>query len=189
MVRRRAQPLHVRGHHGRGRPRVRPGPGGRRRRVADRQRSPARPLPLDLQGPRCDLGHHGCAAAYLNREDLERRASAAAGRPVTFDDLLRARSAADATATRLLDDASRALGHLAATFAGALQTTCIVLAGEDVAALTGSPVMNAVIEDRLRPGPGEAQRCTLDIVTTELAFKDWAQGAAVVGIQAILGAS
>ncbi|GAA2616341.1 ROK family transcriptional regulator [Paractinoplanes durhamensis] len=145
--------------------------------------------PLDLQGPRCDLGHHGCAAAYLNREDLERRASAAAGRPVTFDDLLRARSAADATATRLLDDASRALGHLAATFAGALQTTCIVLAGEDVAALTGSPVMNAVIEDRLRPGPGEAQRCTLDIVTTELAFKDWAQGAAVVGIQAILGAS
>lgn len=128
-------------------------------------------------------------AAYLNRDDIERRASEAAGRPVTFGDLLRARGAGDRDAGRVLNDAARALGHLVATFAGGLQATCVVLAGEDVAALAGVPAMSQVVADRLRPGPGEEQRCALEIVPTELAFKDWARGAAVVGIQAVLGAT
>nr|BFE70537.1 hypothetical protein GCM10020092_038380 [Actinoplanes digitatis] len=93
--------------------------------------------PVDTRGPECTLGHRGCAAAFLNREDIERHASAAAGRPVTFGDLIRARAAGDRAADRLLDGAAHALGHLIATFAGALQTTCVVLAGEDVADLAG----------------------------------------------------
>jgi hypothetical protein len=89
----------------------------------------------------------------------------------------------------LLDGAATALGHLVATFAGALQTSCIVLAGEDVTALANSPAMDRAIADRLRPGPEETQRCTLDIITTPLTFIDWARGAAVVGIQNALGAT
>lgn len=144
--------------------------------------------PVDSRGPECTLGHRGCVAAYLNREDLERHASRAAGRPVTFRDLIRARAEGDRTAARLLDDAAHALGHLIATFAGALQTTCIVLAGEDVADLADTPAVQEVIADRLRPGPNESQRCTLEIVTTPLTFNDWARGAAVTGIQNLLGA-
>ncbi|GIJ59193.1 ROK family protein [Virgisporangium aurantiacum] len=140
--------------------------------------------PLDGRGPRCGIGHAGCVAAYLNREDLEHRLS----RPVTFTTLLDARAAGDRAAARALDDAGRALGHLAATFAGALQTTRIVLAGEDVAAIANSDTMNTAVADRLRPGPGESQRCALDITTAPLSFNDWARGAAVVGIQHILGA-
>jgi len=144
--------------------------------------------PIDTRGPRCGLGHTGCVAAYLNRDDIERHASAAAHRPVTFAGLVQARAAGDGTAAGLLDGAARALGHLAATFAGALQTTRIVLAGEDVAAIASSPAMTDVVADRLRPGPDEAQRCTLDITTAPLTFNDWARGAAVVGIQNVLGA-
>ena len=144
--------------------------------------------PVDSGGPTCSLGHRGCAAAYLNREDLERNASAAAGHPVTLHDLVRARSGGDPAATRRLDDAARALGHVVASFAGALQTTCIVLGGEDVAAFTDSPALQEAIDDRLRPGPLETQRCTLDVLTTPLTFTDWARGAAVAGIQHVLGA-
>jgi predicted NBD/HSP70 family sugar kinase len=144
--------------------------------------------PVDSRGPRCGLGHAGCVAAYLNRNDLERRASAAAGRAVTFDDLVRARAAGDDTATGLLDGSARALGHLAVTFAGALQTTRIVLAGEDVAEITGSPAMAGVIADRLRPGADEVQRCALEITAATLTFNDWARGAAVAGVQNVLGA-
>jgi predicted NBD/HSP70 family sugar kinase len=144
--------------------------------------------PIHSRGPRCGLGHAGCVAAYLNRDDIEHHASATAHRPVTFGGLVRARAAGDHTATDLLDGAARALGHLAATFAGALQTTRIVLAGEDIAAITNSPAMTDVIADRLRPGPDETQRCTLDITTAPLTFTDWARGAAVVGIQNVLGA-
>ncbi|MFG1812916.1 ROK family protein [Kribbella sp. NPDC049174] len=144
--------------------------------------------PVDSSGPRCSLGHQGCVAAYLNREDLERHASAAANCPVTFDDLVRARAAGDQDATRRLDGAARALGHVVASFAGALQTTCIVLGGEDVAAFTDSPALQEAIDDRLRPGPLETQRCTLDLLTTPLTFTDWARGGAVAGIQHVLGA-
>jgi len=145
--------------------------------------------PIDTRGPRCTLGHAGCAAAYLNREDVEHHASRAAKRPLTFRELIQARKAGDRAAARRLNGAARALGHLVATFAGALQTTCIVLAGEDVAALADTPAMNNAIADRLRPGPDESQRCALDIITTPLTFNDWARGAAVVGIQTVLGAT
>jgi predicted NBD/HSP70 family sugar kinase len=144
--------------------------------------------PVDSSGPRCGLGHRGCAAAYLNREDLERNASADAGHAVTLDDLVRARAGGDQAATRRLDDAARALGHIVASFAGALQTTCIVLGGEDVAAFTDSPALQETIEDRVRPGPLETQRCALELVSTPLTFTDWARGAAVAGIQHVLGA-
>ena len=144
--------------------------------------------PVDGTGPRCGMGHTGCVAAYLSREDIEHHASEAADRPVTFGELVQARAAGDKTAADWLDGAARALGHLAATFAGALQTTRIVLAGEDVAAIANSAAMTEVIADRLRPGPDETQRCTLDITTAPLTFNDWARGAAVAGIQNVLGA-
>ena len=144
--------------------------------------------PIDSNGPACGLGHRGCAAAYLNRDDLERHATTAAGHPVTLADLVLARTGGDQASARLLDDAARALGHIVASFAGALQTTCIVLGGEDVAVLADTPAMQETIDDRLRPGPLETQRCTLDLVTAPLTFTDWARGAAVAGIQHVLGA-
>lgn len=144
--------------------------------------------PVDTRGPRCALGHRGCVAAYLNREDVEAQASAEAGQPATFADLIQSRAAGDRAATVRLDAAARALGHLVCTFAGALQTSCIVLAGEDVEVLAGTAAMNEIIADRLRPAPTEAQRCTLEISTAPLSFIDWARGAAVTATQFILGA-
>ncbi|WP_433363669.1 ROK family transcriptional regulator [Actinoplanes sp. CA-142083] len=143
--------------------------------------------PIDAGGPPCGLGHAGCASAYLDHDDVARHAPATIPRPITFGALAEAGRAGDSRAGRLLDDAARALGHVVATMAGALQTRCVVLAGEDVAALTESPAMSEVIAERLRPGPNEVQRCALEIVTTPLTFTDWARGAAVAGIQHVLG--
>lgn len=95
--------------------------------------------PIDTSGPRCSLGHPGCVAAYLNREDVVAQASAAAGHPVTFDDLVRARASGDPAATERLNAAARALGHLIVTFAS---TPCRPPASswphEDLAAFTDS---------------------------------------------------
>jgi predicted NBD/HSP70 family sugar kinase len=143
--------------------------------------------PIDPRGPRCRLGHRGCVAAYLNREDIQDHAPEAVPRPATLAALAQAAHAGDRESGRQLDAAARALGHLVATVAGALQTTCIVLAGEDVAALTAVAAMNETVADRLRPGPHEVERCALEIVTTPLTFNDWARGAAVAGIQHVLG--
>jgi predicted NBD/HSP70 family sugar kinase len=142
--------------------------------------------PIDASGPRCGLGHPGCVSAYLDRSDLQRRLSRRAGSPRTFGQAVRDPRLASSP---VVEDAARALGHLVATFAGALQTDRIVLAGEDVEPLFASPVVAATIAERLRPGPQEAQRCELDVSTATLTFTDWARGAAVTGVQRVLGAA
>ena len=140
--------------------------------------------PVDGHGPRCSLGHHGCVAAYLYRDEVEAR-MAAAGIAGSFPDLIRDQAYADSP---WVTGAARALGHLVATFAGALQTDRIVLAGEDVEPLFASPVLAATIADRTRPGPQETEHCELDVSTAPLTFTDWARGAAVVSLQHSLGA-
>lgn len=140
--------------------------------------------PLDRSGPECALGHRGCVAAYLNRDDVQARLARELGETLRFDELVRDPSYA---ASRWVTDAARALGHLVATFAGALQSDRIVLAGEDVTPLVALPAYEQTIQQRLEPGPRETQRCTLDVTTAPLTFTDWAHGAAVVGLQHVLG--
>ncbi len=141
--------------------------------------------PVNATGPSCSLGHRGCVAAYLYREEVEARMAREGATVAGFADLLRDPAYADSP---WLTGAAQALGHLVATFAGALQTERIVLAGEDVEPLVASPHMTDTIADRLRPGPEETQRCELDVSTAPLTFVDWARGAAVVSLQHSLGA-
>ena len=146
--------------------------------------------PLDASGPQCRLGHAGCVAAYLNRDDVESRAAEALGRPLSFAELAALAQQGDPVSAALINEAASALGHLVATCAGALQTDRVVLAGENVAALTGprSP-MHTVIADRVGISRGRAPKATLEISTALHTFDEWAQGAAVVAIQRVLGAA
>lgn len=141
--------------------------------------------PVDAHGPPCDLDHKGCAAAYLSHASIAARVSEERARPVSYEELVRDPECATSS---WHTDAARALGHLVANVAGALQTPRIVLAGEDVDHIVTSPVMVATIAERLRPGPMETQRCELDVSTAPLTFTDWARGAAVVSLQHSLGA-
>ena len=141
--------------------------------------------PIDSAGPACALGHRGCVASYLYRDEIESRMTREVDMPSSFAELIRDPSYADSP---WLVEAAQALGHLVATFAGALQTDRIVLAGEDVEPLFRSRHTTDTIAERLRPGPAEAQRCTLDVSTEPLTFTDWARGAAVVSLQHSLGA-
>lgn len=139
--------------------------------------------PVDGAGPPCSLGHRGCVSAYLSRDDIAARMSLGGDR-VTFEELW---SDPGRDQSDWFADAGRALGHLVATFAGALQTERIVLAGEDVEPLVTSPMMADTLAERLRDGPGH-ERCAIDISTDPLTFVDWARGAAVVSVQHVLGA-
>ncbi len=141
--------------------------------------------PIDATGPPCALGHRGCVAAYLYRDEIEARMARKSGLPSSFADLIRDPAYADSP---WVTQAAQALGHLVATFAGALQTERILLAGEDVEPLFACRHMTDTIAERLRPGPAETQRCTLDVSAAPLTFIDWARGAAVVSLQHVLGA-
>nr|WP_269329988.1 ROK family protein [Kineosporia babensis] len=131
--------------------------------------------PLDVSGPVCRQGHRGCVSAYLDRMDVAARLGLD-GADVTFEQL--AQQDPDWFA-----GAARALGHLIATVAGGLQTERIVLAGEDVATLYGHPIATETLAGRMPPGAEP-----LEVSTEPLGFTDWARGAGVVSIQAVLGA-
>ena len=141
--------------------------------------------PINTAGPRCSLGHRGCVAAYLYRDEVEARLGRETGGSLTFAELIRDPAYAE---SHWMTEAAQALGHLVATVAGALQTDRIVLAGEDVDPLFASPMVHVTIADRLRPGPHKTQRCVLDVSTAPLTFTDWARGAAVASLQHVLGA-
>ena len=136
--------------------------------------------PVDPRGPRCRIGHLGCVSSYLDREDVAARLGLV-GSEVTFEQLA-------GLDPEWFTGASRALGHLIATAAGGLQTERIVLAGEDAGLLYASPVTGQTLEDRLRRNDSGASGVRLEISTGPLGFTDWARGAAVTGLQAILGA-
>ena len=144
--------------------------------------------PLAPRGPRCSVGHRGCVAAYLDRQVVAARAAELPGRPSTLLELARARDGGSQAAKRLLDEAGWALGHLVATVAGAVQSTRVVLAGEDVDVIANSPPLQKAVAERVRPGAGETMRVKLDLSTEPLTNIDWARGTAVVAIQHILGA-
>ncbi len=131
--------------------------------------------PLDSSGPVCRQGHRGCVSAYLDRTDVAARLGLD-GSGVSFEQL-------GQQDPEWFTAAARALGHLIATVAGGLQTERIVLAGEDVATLSAHPVTAETLAGRLRPGDEP-----LEVSTEPLGFTDWARGAGVVSIQAVLGA-
>ena len=132
-------------------------------------------------GPRCDLGHSGCVASYLDLSTVARRVgtTSSPSSPETGHAIF--------TEGRVRDDGALALAHLVVTVAGAVQTERMVLAGEDVSHLVASPAFSRTLEDRLRDETG-LPRIDLDISVEPSTFTDWARGAAVVGIQHILGA-
>lgn len=141
--------------------------------------------PVDAAGPSCVAGHRGCVSAYLDRAAVAARLPERAGGPTTLGEVVRDPRSADGP---VLSQAARALGHLVATVAGALQTPRIVLAGEDVGPLYASPLVGRTLDERLAGAPGEGAAAELDVTTAPLGFSDWARGAAVTGVQAALGA-
>jgi predicted NBD/HSP70 family sugar kinase len=139
--------------------------------------------PVDGRGPRCGIGHRGCVSSYLDQWEIKARAAESFGRPMSFDDVVAAAAQGDRRATSLLDAAARALGHLVATLAGALQTDRILLAGEGVEPVASRPAMRETIADRMQSGPGNTATYELDVSIEPLTFEDWARGAAVTASQ------
>jgi predicted NBD/HSP70 family sugar kinase len=135
--------------------------------------------PLDHQGALCPDGHRGCASAMLTIPSLTSQAGMALGRTVTYDELMALAVAGDPVATRLVDDAARALGRLVAAVANLTMPDRIVLTGEGIAlARVGTDALHAAIAADRDP-----QASPIDLLVQPGDFTQWARGAAVVALQ------
>lgn len=137
-------------------------------------------IPLALSGPRCELGHIGCAQAMLTSGSIAAQVSAAIRRSVTYDEALDLAREGDPAARAVVDASSAALGRLIALAANFTLQPTIVLAGDGIALFT-------VGEDRVRTAAADDRDRLADpliINVDRSGFAAWARGAAAVAIQA-----
>ncbi|MET8284483.1 ROK family transcriptional regulator [Streptomyces sp. NPDC048448] len=159
--------------------------GGRRVPSPEDGRGVGRRWMVNPQGPLTPEGERGSAVSLLTIPSIRYQVRAATGQDATYEEILARAAAGDALATRVVDEAARALGVLVAQIANFAMPQKILLAGEGVGLVD---VSGRVVEETVL-----AHRHPLaDPVALETRvsdFHDWARGAAVLAIQVLVRGS
>lgn len=151
-------------------------------RTRDLGLGPAGHIPLEPFGPRCALGHRGCAESVVTIPAMEAQARVALQRDVRFEEVLDLARAGDPACADIVRTAARATGRLIALVANLAMVEVVVLGGEGLALLdVAEPDMRAqVAADR------DPEAHDLDIRIDRSGFPLWARGAATIAVQSSL---
>lgn len=136
--------------------------------------------PVDPSGPLCPQGHRGCLVAYLEAPSIIAAASVAHGRSLDYEEILALASQGDPAASRVVQDAARALGMATADITAMTGVERVILSGEGVQIAN---VARASLEEGLRAYTYDQASHSVPIIKP-MSFIEWARGAAVVAIQA-----
>ncbi|MEU6067048.1 ROK family transcriptional regulator [Streptomyces sp. NPDC047082] len=156
--------------------------GGRRVPFAEQDRGFAHHWIIDPNGPLTPDGERGSAVSLLAIPSIRYQIRAASGRDATYEEILAAAAAGEPMASRVIDEAARALGTLVAQIANFAMLQRILLAGEGVG-LMG--VAGAVVDEAVR-ARRHPLAAPVDLETKVSDFHDWARGAAVLAIQVLV---
>jgi len=136
-------------------------------------------LPVTEWGPLCERGHRGCVRSYLSSTSIVSQVSAALGRQVGYAEVLGMAADRHPVASRVVEEAGRALGTLIGTIASVTAPSKVIVSGEGVA-------LASIVMDTTREHARRAQHWTLPEVPIEIApftFTEWARGAAVIALR------
>jgi len=139
-------------------------------------------IPLDPYGPICSEGHRGCAQALLTTASIVSQASAALGRAVGYDEILRLADEGHPAIGAIVGNAADALGRLIALATNLTLQSTVVLSGEGVSLL-------AVVRERVVAAAAagrDPHADPIDLIVDGSGFRAWARGAAAVAIQATM---
>lgn len=141
-------------------------------------------LPVVPWGPRCQDGHHGCAETVLTNRAIEAAATLAGGHAVDHPTVLAQAAAGLEPARSVIDDAGYALGRMIGMISTVAIPELVVVGGEGA---TLAQVAHAAVAD----GVASVRGAGMPAVPIEVqpgGLMTWAVGAAVVAIQAYVGA-
>jgi predicted NBD/HSP70 family sugar kinase len=159
--------------------------GGRRVPCAEEDRGFGRHWILNPNGPLTPFGERGSAVSLLTIPSIRYQIQVATGREVTYEEVLALAAAGDPMASRVIDEAARALGALVAHISNFAMPQKILLAGEGVGLMDVAG--NSVAETLRAHRHPLAAAVDLEVKVSD--FHDWARGAAVLAIQVlVLGA-
>jgi predicted NBD/HSP70 family sugar kinase len=140
--------------------------------------------PVDPFGPVCVAGHRGCARSVLTTDAVVAAASAALGRDLDYDEVMRLAVLGDPGARRVVDDAARGLGRLVAAIANLAMPELVVLGGEGVqlAHIGADALREGIAADR------DPRAAEVPLFMTSGDDTEWCRGAAVIAIQEYVSA-
>ncbi|MFG2359553.1 ROK family protein [Streptomyces sp. NPDC048521] len=156
--------------------------GGSRVPYAEEGRGFGRHWIVDPHGPLTPDGQRGSAVSLLTIPSIEYQIRAATGGDARYEDILAGAAAGEPMASRVIDEAARALGTLVAQIANFAMPRKILLAGEGVGLMdvAGNTVRETIRAHR------HPQAAPVDLETKVSDFHDWARGAAVLAIQVLV---
>ncbi|MBP2474653.1 putative NBD/HSP70 family sugar kinase [Crossiella equi] len=139
-------------------------------------------VPVVADGPRCPCGRTGCVEAVASERAILARAREVGGPDLTLQEAVLAARSGDEPLRAVFAEAGRAIGLGLAALANLVGPERVVVTGEGLAAydLIGESLRGTFEAHAF----GAAARCAVEL--RALSFEDWARGAAVVGIEALL---
>ncbi|MFD8393229.1 ROK family protein [Streptomyces sp. NPDC059680] len=156
--------------------------GGRRVPFAEDGRGFGRHWIIDPNGPLTPDGARGSAVSLLTIPSIEYQIRAATGRDTTYEEILAGAAAGEPMASRVIDEAARALGTLLAQISNFAMPQKILLAGEGVGMMdVAGNTVRETIETHRHPLADP-----VGVETKVSDFHDWARGAAVLAIQVLV---
>jgi predicted NBD/HSP70 family sugar kinase len=156
--------------------------GGSRVASATDGRGAGRHWMVDPHGPLTPHGERGSANSLLTISSIRYQIRAATGHDLTYEEILALAAAGDPMASRVVDEAARALGTVVAQIANFAMPQKILLAGEGVGLVdvAGPLVEETVLANR------HPLADPVNLETKVSDFHDWARGAAVLAIQVLV---
>ncbi|WP_050778072.1 ROK family transcriptional regulator [Micromonospora sp. ATCC 39149] len=131
-------------------------------------------------GPLCEMGHRGCARAYVSSAAIRRAVATTLDRPdLTFEACLALAAEGQPAARRILEEAGEALGQVVATVANITGVQLVILSGEAVAMYD----VCAGAFDAALAAHTHWTSTPIDVVVKPFTFSEWARGAAVIALQ------
>lgn len=143
-------------------------------------------LSVTSSGPLCERGHRGCVRSYLASSAIISQVASGTGRQgLSYSDVLRLADEGDRVASRVVEDAARALGWLVGTLASVSGPEKVLISGEGVE-------LAEQTLDLVKAEAALAQHWTLPpvpITISPFTSSEWARGAAVIALRRQLEAS
>ncbi|MEW1725168.1 ROK family transcriptional regulator [Streptomyces sp. NPDC093109] len=156
--------------------------GGRLVRAGGGDRGIGRRWIINPYGPLTPDGERGSAVSLLTVSNIRYQVAAGTGRDHTYEEILALAAAGDPLASRVMDEAARALGTVVAQIANFAMPEKILLAGEGIGLMDiASPAVWSAVDANRDP---LAEPVVLETKVSD--FNDWARGAAVLAIQILV---
>jgi predicted NBD/HSP70 family sugar kinase len=138
-------------------------------------------LLVDPSGPVCELGHRGCASAYVTNSAIVQALGGETALGEGYQHALQRARRGDKAAVRVFDDAAFAAGTIIGTVVNLIDPQKVILTGD------GLPLWEIASESVLRGihTTVGVRATSVDLDVQRFDFGEWARAGAAVAIRMI----